>query len=60
MATLRRLESNDLAALMQEAAKHSDWYLVGKLPTPADGPPYVMLMRDGYDALPETADGGRQ
>lgn len=53
MPTLRRLESNDLKALKLEAAKYSDWYLVGKLPTPADGPPYVILMRDGYDALPE-------
>lgn len=53
MATLRRIEGNDLEAVLQEAVKNPDWYLVGDLPKQSDGPPYVLLMRDGCDALPE-------
>ena len=53
MPTLRRIEGNDLKTVLLEAAKNPDWYLVGKLPTLADGPPYVLLMRTGYNDLPE-------
>lgn len=45
MATLRRLESESLPALLREAAKYPDWLLVGTVPTDVDGPPYVLLMR---------------
>jgi hypothetical protein len=50
MATLRRLQSDSLPALIQEASeKYADWFLVGTVPEEKDGPPYVLLMRTALD-----------
>lgn len=49
MATLRRIESNSLDALLKEASKYPDWYLVGDVPKESDGPPYVLLMRTAIE-----------
>lgn len=52
MGTLRRLQCDSLPALLQEASeKYADWFLVGKVPTEADGPPYVLLMRTALDDI---------
>ena len=57
MATLRRIESDSLQAVLHEAAKYPDWHLVGAAPKQEDGPPYVMLIRE---LLPEERSAERR
>lgn len=49
MARLRRIESESLDAVLNEASKYPDWFIVGKVPTINDGPPYVMMIREQLD-----------
>lgn len=49
MATLRRIESDSLEAVLTEALKYPDWYVVGDVPEEKDGPPYVLLIRTAID-----------